>query len=670
MEEKHMPEPKPEDPVFEAPDPIAGDRSTGSKAKGNGSPDNPIEKTRIVSETPDTGPNPRGSGLESDTVRMTPSSVKSASSLSIDRPADNPLHTLPESLQERYRFVRVLGKGGFANVYLAHDNLLDQDVAIKILKIDLASKSDHDRFLFEARISARLRHPNIVTVFDIIQTSGGLQLVMEFYPGGTLYEHLKEKGKMHPRNALQVSRQIGMGRAYAHERDIIHRDIKPANIFFGDDGLVKIGDFGIAANTHNHEHTQTGMIIGTPMYMAPEQSEDSRDVDPRTDLYALGLMLYHMLTGKTPRVIDMDQIPPEFKNIIKYSTEPERSERMVSAKQFIAMLDSVEKEISHAGIPGLSVTPMLQDNREGSPDVFRPDTGGKTALNSSTDSPDTTGADSGSVARDFPESTGTELATSAGWRSPRGIFVIIGLIVILLPLAALLGNFHESNGDVPPTTGQQTLIPSMKTGEGPAVNRQTDTSLSPAQSPVNQDGKPVVLPSLEPSETGKSSATPVIRGRTGKPGNNPVSIPPKNTARPDKQEQLNPHHKLGIQFKNLLSSDRHMNRGYVLLKKNEGRDISDPTVKLPLKTAVGQFVDSLKQSPEEPVVHFLLAYTRGRFNHNKAAEDDFRKGMDYFKKQNPGESLRPNEIYQALDLESPKGPWLQPRRKGINPNRR
>lgn len=245
------------------------------------------------------------------------------------------------SLPGRYRLIRLLGQGGFATVHLAYDSVLDQQVAIKSLKLGLASKSDRDRFLMEARIGAKLRHPNIVTVFDIVQTSDGLQMVMEFYPGGTLSERLRAKGAMHPREAISAIRQIAQALAYAHRHNVIHRDVKPANIFLAGDGMVKLGDFGIASHSDHHEFTQTGMIIGTPLYMAPEQSADSRDVDPRTDIYALGLTLYHALAGRPPRIIDLDAIPEAFRRLVKQATAHERQERLVSCEQFIAMLDQI-----------------------------------------------------------------------------------------------------------------------------------------------------------------------------------------------------------------------------------------------------------------------------------------------------------------------------------------
>ena len=292
-------------------------------------------------------------------------------------PGNEPLDpgaSLPQSLRGRYRLIRVLGKGGFANVYLAYDNVLDQSVAIKILKLHLTSKTDGERFLREARIGAKLRHPNIAQVFDIIQTPDGLQMIMEYYPGGTLTEHIKLKGPLHPREAVDFARQIALALAYAHKRDVIHRDIKPANIFLAAEGMIKLGDFGIASHAQTHEFTQTGMIIGTPLYMAPEQANDSRDVDPRTDLFALGLTLYHMLTGRPPRVIDLAAIPEGFRKLIKSATEHNRTERLVSAEQFVAMLDQIELRTGASKAAGASARAPAPDRAIGSSAELTPPT--------------------------------------------------------------------------------------------------------------------------------------------------------------------------------------------------------------------------------------------------------------------------------------------------------
>ncbi len=254
-------------------------------------------------------------------------------------PGELDSNQLTSALRDRYRLIKVLGRGGFGVVYLAHDRVLDQPVAIKVLKLGLTSPSDRDRFLFEARTAAKLRHEAIVNVFDIIQTEDGLQMVMEFYPGGTLAQLIHRQGALPPRRALLILRRVALGLAHAHAKQIIHRDIKPANIFLTDGDAAKLGDFGIAAHYETHEHTATGDVIGTPLYMAPEQTRNAKDVDPRSDVYALGMTLYHMVSGKTPRVVDLDLVPRELRGLIKRATAEDRHERPVSCQQLVVMID-------------------------------------------------------------------------------------------------------------------------------------------------------------------------------------------------------------------------------------------------------------------------------------------------------------------------------------------
>ena len=169
---------------------------------------------------------------------------------------------------------------------------------------------------------------------------------MEYYPGGTLTELIKREGALDPKDALGIIRQVATGLAYAHQHQIIHRDIKPANIFLANDDYVKLGDFGICKHYDIHDRTVTGEVMGTPLYMAPEQTKDARDVDPRSDIYALGMTLYHMLTGKPPRVVDLELLDPELRPLVKKLTSYEREKRPVSAEQLIAMINQTVNRLS------------------------------------------------------------------------------------------------------------------------------------------------------------------------------------------------------------------------------------------------------------------------------------------------------------------------------------
>jgi len=198
-----------------------------------------------------------------------------------------------------YRVLRPLGVGGMASVYLAVQESLDREVALKVMAPALAANQEFtDRFLKEGRITARLSHPNLVTVFDIGQHGTIYYLAAEFIPGGTLREKLTQGISVG--ESLDVVRDVAHGLHYAHEAGFVHRDVKPGNVLFRINGTAVLADFGIAkAMDGSTMATQIGSSIGTPHYMSPEQARAEK-VDGRSDLYGLGAMLFELLTGKPP----------------------------------------------------------------------------------------------------------------------------------------------------------------------------------------------------------------------------------------------------------------------------------------------------------------------------------------------------------------------------------
>ena len=192
----------------------------------------------------------------------------------------------------RYRLERELGRGGMATVYLARDEELDRPVAVKILAQHLADDEEfRARFQREARLAARLSHPNIVRVYD----AGETFIVMEYVPGTSL----ADSGRLPPARVAELGMQACAGLQHAHEAGLVHRDIKPANLLVRDDGVLKIADFGIARAAESTRHTQAGTLLGTATYLAPEQIAGA-DATPLSDLYALGAVLYELLTGRPP----------------------------------------------------------------------------------------------------------------------------------------------------------------------------------------------------------------------------------------------------------------------------------------------------------------------------------------------------------------------------------
>ncbi len=201
----------------------------------------------------------------------------------------------------RYRTIKPLGSGGMADVYLAHDEVLDRDVALKVLSQRYAEDDGSvERFRREAKSAASLSHPNIIYTYDQGETDDGTYyIVMEYLPGGTLKERILRKGPLPPQTAVAVAIQIAEALEEAHRYGVIHRDIKPQNILITDSGDVKVADFGIARAASSGTVTETGWIMGSAHYISPEQAM-GEPVSPRSDLYSLGIVLYEMLTGTLP----------------------------------------------------------------------------------------------------------------------------------------------------------------------------------------------------------------------------------------------------------------------------------------------------------------------------------------------------------------------------------
>ncbi|MCC6708646.1 MAG: protein kinase [Gammaproteobacteria bacterium] len=203
-----------------------------------------------------------------------------------------------------YEIKRLIGQGGMATVYLAEQRSLGREVVLKILDTSTGiSPETVERFLNEGRIIASLNHPHIITIYDIGQAGDQIFISMEYVEGGDLKDRLLNK-VFAPVEAIDIVEKVAAGLAAAHDNGIVHRDVKPGNILFRRDGTPLLSDFGIAKRlTNDSDLTSTGMFVGSPNYMAPEQSE-SGPIDGRADIYSLGVILYEMLTGTRAYVAD------------------------------------------------------------------------------------------------------------------------------------------------------------------------------------------------------------------------------------------------------------------------------------------------------------------------------------------------------------------------------
>jgi serine/threonine-protein kinase len=213
-----------------------------------------------------------------------------------------PPERLRAALADRYRLERELGQGGMATVYLAHDLKHDRDVAIKVLHPDLGAALGGDRFLAEIRTTAKLQHPHILPLLDSGAADGLFFYVMPLVTGETLRARLEREQQLPIADAVRLAREVASALDYAHRQGVIHRDIKPENILLHD-GQAIVADFGIALAVQSAggaRMTQTGLSLGTPQYMSPEQAMGERGVDARSDIYALGAVTYEMLAGEPP----------------------------------------------------------------------------------------------------------------------------------------------------------------------------------------------------------------------------------------------------------------------------------------------------------------------------------------------------------------------------------
>src|SRR5439155_25213690 len=214
----------------------------------------------------------------------------------------DPLATLLARLPQHYTIERQAGVGGMATVYLARDLKHDRHVALKVLKPELAALLGVERFLSEIRVTAHLQHPHILPLFDSGQAGGLIYYVMPHVEGESLRQRLEREKQLPLETAIEITRAVASALDYAHRHGVIHRDIKPENILF-QDGQAVVADFGIAlalTAAGGSRLTETGLSLGTPQYMSPEQATGDRALDARSDIYSLASVLYEMLAGEPP----------------------------------------------------------------------------------------------------------------------------------------------------------------------------------------------------------------------------------------------------------------------------------------------------------------------------------------------------------------------------------
>jgi eukaryotic-like serine/threonine-protein kinase len=254
------------------------------------------------------------------------------------------------SIEQRFEISDQLGEGGMGVVYKARDRRLGRMVALKRLKGDTKeNKQTIERFWREARTIASLDHFNIVRIYNVFDDREGLWIEMELVEGGTLQELIDREGALSLDRVVEIGCQLCDALAISHFRGIIHRDIKPANVLLTDRGTPKLADFGLAHETEvDSKYTVTGALLGTMHYAAPEQMVSGKHVDERADIYALGATLYAAATGSSPRIVRLDQVPEELREIIAKCLEENPSARYAKMEALIAALrEAVAEETRH-----------------------------------------------------------------------------------------------------------------------------------------------------------------------------------------------------------------------------------------------------------------------------------------------------------------------------------
>ena len=291
--------------------------------------------------------------------------LPSSGEVSVTKTLETPVEGLKRgtTFAERYEIIEGLGTGGMGKVYRVKDEKLDEEMALKILKPEIAAdKGMIERFKNELKLARKIAHRSVCKMYDLNEEEGTHFITMEYVTGEDLKSYIRKKGKISEEDAISIAKQICEGLSEAHELGVIHRDLKPQNVMIDEKGRVKIMDFGIARSVEAPGVTQTGIMIGTPDYISPEQAE-GEEADQRSDIYALGVILYEMVTGSVPFKGDTAlsvalkhkaQLPKEprklnpevseqLSRLILICMEKDRERRYQKAEELLADLKNIEE---------------------------------------------------------------------------------------------------------------------------------------------------------------------------------------------------------------------------------------------------------------------------------------------------------------------------------------
>ncbi len=430
----------------------------------------------------------------------------------------------------RYEIIRVLGKGAMGLVYLARDPQIERELALKTIRFDQAEGSFDPaeakaRFLKEARISGRLQHPHIVTIFDVGEDGGLLYLAMEYVPGGSLSQRLTDPDSLSLNDRIRIVAEVAEALGHAHEKGVLHRDVKPANILLTPHLDAKVTDFGIGKLlTGDSDLTSTGQMVGSPAYMSPEQIKGEK-LDARTDIFSLGVVLYQALTLRKPFPADTlttlvyqilheeppdpsqirVDLSPEFSPIVKKCLAKKREDRYTTARELAQDLRAA------LGEAPVARTGSVDASRAAARDAEQP-----TQPSPAIDAESPTLTPGRRMAEAARQAAAAAAAAAAAKKKPfrlGPVLVVVGGVAVLAAVGVLLSRLAS------PREG-------VKLEEGPSPSPAAVVPLSGAVSPPS----PAAAPSPLAAETPAAEPSPSHGGR--KPAKPKPTVPQAPTPLP------------------------------------------------------------------------------------------------------------------------------------------